>query len=138
MSIFILKLLGIGRWFGDFVKNNWKWILPLLAVIGLYIYHKSEVKGAFNDGVMAERVRYENIAKEENAKNREFEKSLVDVVTKISANLAEKESVRTTKENTHTETIREIIKDNPNYQDCKVDQKIVDERNAIRRLGPGV
>ena len=131
-----LKLLGIGKFIKDFIIHNWKWVLPILIVIGSYFYVKHLIADAYDDGVAAEKLRWEERAKVENAANRQTEQTLQNIVNNFGTKIIEQTAVRTAKEQTHTDRINTIIKEKPVYTECKVDQEVIDMRNEIRSLGP--
>lgn len=131
-----LKLLGIGKFLKDFFIQNWKWIVPIIALILVYFYIHHLINNAYKQGEAAEKHRWELKIEEENRQNREFEQKLSNVISEFGNKLAAQTAERVAKEQLHTNTIETIIRDNPIYTDCKVDQTIINERNAIRALGP--
>lgn len=131
-----LKLLGIGKFIRDFFLQNWKWLLPILIVIGSYFYVKHLINEAYDNGVAAEKLRWEERAKIENAANRQTEQTLQNIVNNFGTKIIQDTAVRTAKEQTHTDRINTIIRENTIYEECKVDQEVIDMRNEIRALGP--
>lgn len=128
-----LKLLGIGEIIKEFFLRNWKWLIPLIALIASFFI----VSNIYYDkGVMDERVQWEEKVKKESESNRKFEKLIYDAIATFGADAVNKAIERTSKETVYKEKIQTIIKDNPIYSSCIVDQEVIDSRNAIRALGP--
>lgn len=128
-----LKLLGIGKFLKEFFLNNWKWIVPLVLVIAAFLWTKEHY---YNEGLNKERATWEKKLDDERKKNEELTKALSSSVATFG------EVVKTrNEERVSTETIREnrintIIQEKPVYTECKVDQEVVDQQNAIKALGP--
>lgn len=129
-------MLGIGKFIKDFIIHNWKWVLPILIVIGSYFYVKHLINEAYDDGVAAEKLRWEERIKIENDANRQTEQVLQNIVNNFGTKIITDTAVRTAKEQTHTDRINTIIRETPIYEECKVDQEVIDMRNEIRALGP--
>ena len=123
-----------------FVLANLRWLLPVAGAIVLLLsawWYVSSVKAeAYKQGVADEKARYEQIIAAEDKKNREFEAVLKNVITEYGQQAVAEAAKRVKKETIHTRSIETIIRDNPVYTECKADQQVLDNRNAIRSLGP--
>jgi len=128
-----LKLLGIGKFLRDFFLNNWKWLVPLMLLVAGFFWTKGHY---YNVGINAERAIWEAKIEKERKRNEELTAGLLTSVNNFGR-LAEKESEeRTSKEVIRENRINTIIEEKPVYQECKVDQEIIDEQNALKALGP--
>lgn len=121
---------------GSFLKINWKWMLPVILIVGAYFWHKGEVSDAYDLGVKDEGDRVAALIEAEDKKNRAFEKSLAESIASYVEENRVEDTVRIEKETDTIHTIEQIIVDNPVYEECLVDQSLLDERNKIRELGP--
>lgn len=137
-----LNLVGLKIVASKFVKNNWKWLLPLVAVVVLYFWGSHEFnkvkEAAYKQGVVAENTRWNKLVAEEDKRNREFEAKLADMITKYGYTVIDKSAKRVEKETTVKEQIKTIVQNNPVYEQCVVDQSVIEKRNEIRRLGPSI
>jgi len=122
-----LKLLGIKK----FLLNNWKWTLPLVAlVIAFYIVSNTY----YNKGVAAEKQVWENRVAVESIKNTKITKQNAAVVAQYGDTKQKEAEVRIKKETIYKDRIITLIKEIP--ADCKVNQEILSNRNSIRMQGP--
>ena len=122
-----LKLLGIKK----FLLDNWKWTLPLVAlVIAFYVVSSTY----YDKGVATERHYWEERIKAEDIKNAKTTQHNADVVADYGAAKQKEAEVRIKKETVYKDRILTLIKEIP--ADCKVSQEILDNRNAIRAQGP--
>lgn len=121
---------------GNFVKANWKVFAAIGLVLAAFFWYKGQMRQAYKNGKADCNAEWVKKIDAENKKNREFEKELQKDLSGLGQKIDETNAARVIRENTHKETIREIIKDNPIYTECKVEPKILDERNKIRALGP--
>jgi len=112
----------------------------LIGAIALFTsawyYIQGVKKDAYDTGVKDEHARYEQVISNEEAKNRQFEDQLNKAITQFGQKAVSAAADRVKKETVHTHTIETIIRDNPIYKDCKADKEVIDNRNAIRSLGP--
>jgi hypothetical protein len=122
-----LKLLGLRK----FLLDNWKWILPVVAVVAAFFIVSSTY---YNKGIQAERATWEARVKAESAKNVETTKEVKTVVVQYAEAKKKEAEVRIKKETVYKDRILTLIKEIP--ADCKVSQEILDSRNAIRAQGP--
>jgi hypothetical protein len=128
-----LKLLGVGKFLKDFFLQNWKWLLPVLLAIAAFIWTKDHY---YNAGINKERVTWEAKLEKERKKNEKLTAGLLNSVNNFGK-LAEKEnSERISKEVIRENRINTIIEEKPIYKECKVDQEVLDELNALKALGP--
>lgn len=123
-----------------FVKSNIKWIGPLLLLAAVAFFVNRAIDNmkeeAYNQGYAKKTEEVQKAVEEENKRNREFEQKLGDAISKYGERIVEESKRRIEKEKIYTNEIETIIKDNPVYQECVVDQQVTDARNKIRRLGP--
>ena len=123
-----------------FLFKNWKYIGIALAIIGAFFWVQSEIKHmkqkAYDSGVASERTRINEIIAKENDKNRKIEEQVSKAIDDFVVKIDKTEKTRVVKENTYTDTIKEIVNNNTVYEECKVSQEVLDEKNKIRDLGP--
>lgn len=135
-----LKLLGIWNPIKEFFKNNWKWIVPLILVVLFYFFITDKINDAREEGYTAgiafEKSEQAKRVAIENESNRKFEAMLNTSISKFGRKAVEEAIQRVSKETVYKEKITTMVRDNPIYQDCKVEQEVLDARNEIRRLGP--
>lgn len=130
---FGLKLLGIGKFLRDFFLQNWKWLVPLILAILAFLWTKDHY---YDLGQSEERTVWEERIEAERKKNEELTKQLADSVKQF-ANLVEaRNDERVEKEVIRETRINTIVEEKPIYTECKVDQEILDEQNALKALGP--
>lgn len=128
-----LKLLGIGKFLRDFFLQNWKWLIPLLVAIAAFLWTKDHY---YDLGQSEERTVWEAKVEAERKRNEELTKALASSVDTFGKVIETRNEERT-----NTETIREtrintIVEEKPIYKECKVDQEVIDEQNAIKAMGP--
>jgi len=135
------SILGGFKWIGQFLKDNWKWVLPILLALGAYWYHNHAVKTAYGNGYLGgvkdEQAAIQERMDAENKKNREFEQMLNSAISEFGRGLITETAERVAIEAKLNKSIQTIIRDNPIYEQCQVDQGVTDARNQIRKLGPG-
>lgn len=128
-----LKLLGIGKWLKKFFQENWKWLVPLLAVIAGFLWTKEHY---YTQGREDCRVEWEAKVQAERLKNEKLTSQLSDNSKLMGEVFKKDKEERNNKETVHTSKIETIIKDNPVYTQCVVDKAILEEQNAMKNLGP--
>ena len=128
-----LKLLGIGKFLKEFFLQNWKWLVPLILVIAAFLWTKEHY---YNLGQATEKAAWEEKIKIEAEKNQKLTEAISLSVSNFGTLAAKLDEARVRKETIHEERINTIIKDNPIYTECKVDQEVLNEQNAIKALGP--
>ena len=135
-----LWLISLGLKVGGFLKANWKIIAIAVAVlaavflINRHINHLKEV--AHDAGVQEERTLWTERTRVRNEENRRLEGQFQQRLDQFGERFSQLEQARIQRETTHTNTIREIVRDNPDLQRCQVPPEVLNERNAIRRMGP--
>lgn len=117
-----------------------KYLIPIAVIAGLaisaFLLVNGMKKASFREGQMTERSVWLAKKAEAEAKNREFEYKLKNIVEKFGAESVEKAAARISRETVYLNKVETIIKDKPIYQECKADQDIIDSRNAIRTGTP--
>lgn len=128
--------------FGGFLKKHWKIIAIIVAVLAaIFLFNRwlsGVKKEAYDNGVVAERTIWQAEVARQNAANREYERNLAAEVLNLSNRVIERENIRTVKETTHTNIVKELIEKDPDAALCKVEPEVLVQRNAIRRLGPNL
>lgn len=128
-----LKLLGIGKFLRNFFLQNWKWIVPILVAVAAFLWTKNHY---YDLGQSEERTVWEAKVEAERKKNEELTKVLASSVDTFGKVVDSRNQSRTNKEIIRENSINTIIEEKPVYKDCKVDQEVVEEQNAIKALGP--
>lgn len=128
-----LRLLGLGKFLKEFFLQNWKWLVPLIAVIAGFFWTKEHY---YTQGREDCRIEWEKKVEEESQRNDKLTESLAENSKVIGENFQKEKDERTSKEVIHTTKIETIIKDNPVYTQCVVDEAILEEQNALKNLGP--
>lgn len=128
-----LKLLGVGKFLKDFFLQNWKWLVPILLLITGFLWTRDHY---LDQGKAEEKVVWEKKVEKERLRNEKLTEQLASSV----ANFAEAANTRN-EDRIEKETIREsrintIIEEKPIYQQCLVDQEVIDEQNALKEMGP--
>ena len=135
-----LKLLGVGKWIKDFFIANWKIIVPIILVVAFYFFITDKINDAreegYNSGIAYEKSEQAKRVALENEANRKFEAMLNESISKFGRQAVEEAIKRVSKETVYKEKITTMVKDNPIYEECKVEQEVLDARNEIRKLGP--
>ena len=127
-----LWLLGVGK----FIGANWKIFAAIALALAAYFWFQSKMREAYKNGKSDCNAEWVKRVEKENRQNRALEQRLQEQINNLGELFAKQNQERIEKETTHTNTIREIIKENPINQECLIDQRILDERNKIRELGP--
>lgn len=132
MLAFGLKLLGIGKFLRDFFLQNWKWLVPLLLLIAGFFWTKEHY---YNIGVNEERTVWEKRLEAERKKNEQLTQALFSSVDTFGKVVNTRNEERINNEIVRETRINTII-EKPIYTECKVDQEVIDEQNALKALGP--
>lgn len=127
-----LKLLGIGKFLRDFFLQNWKWIVPLLILIACFLWTKDHY---YNVGINEERTAWEQRLEAERKKNEQLTQALSSSVETFGKVVNTRNEERVNNETVRETRINTIV-EKPIYTECKVDQEVVDEQNALKTLGP--
>jgi hypothetical protein len=129
----LLKLLGVGKFLRSFFLQNWKWLTPLLLVIVGFFWTKNHY---LDQGRTIERAVWESRVEAEKVKNQLLTNALADSVLVFSKALDSRNDARIQTETVRETRISTIVEEKPIYQECKVDQEIINEQNALKALGP--
>jgi len=132
MLAFGLKLLGIGKFLRDFFLQNWKWLVPLLLLIAGFFWTKEHY---YNIGLNEERTVWEKRLEAERKKNEQLTQALFSSVDTFGKVVNTRNEERINNEIVRETRINTII-EKPIYTECKVDQEVLDEQNALKALGP--
>lgn len=132
MLAFGLKLLGIGKFLRDFFLQNWKWLVPLLLLIAGFFWTKEHY---YNIGVNEERTVWEKRLEAERKKNEQLTQALFSSVDTFGKVVNTRNEERINNEIVRETRINTII-EKPIYTECKVDQEVLEEQNALKALGP--
>ena len=129
---FGLKLLGIGKYIKNIFSQNWKWLVPLLLLIAGFLWTKEHY---YNVGLDEERSAWEKKLDIEKKKNEQLTEALSNSVNTFAKIVDGRNEDRVSNETVRETRINTII-EKPIYAECKVDQEVVDEQNALKALGP--
>jgi hypothetical protein len=128
-----LKLLGVGKFLKEFFLANWKWLVPSILVVLGFLWTKNHY---YNEGKLEERGIWEARVDEERKRNLALTEALAgsvqifgDIVEARNEDRVQRETVRETR-------ISTIIEEKPIYQQCLVDQEVINEQNALKAMGP--
>lgn len=130
--MFLFKLLGFAKLIKAFFLQNWKWLLPLMLVAAGFFWTKEHY---YNLGQNTERLEWEQRVAKEQEKNDKITETL-DKSVNVLGEIALKEDQARNDKETIIETRINTVLEKPVYTDCKVDQEVVDEQNALKALGP--
>lgn len=126
-------LLAIKLAVTSFVSKNWKWMLPVLALFLTFLFVRNHY---YDLGREEERTQWgARIAKEE-AKNRKLTDMLETSVSSFAELKDQENDERISREIIRENRISTIVEQKPVYSECKIDQEILDEQNALKELGP--
>lgn len=128
-----LKLLGAGKFLKDLFLQNWKWLVPLILVILAFLWTKDHY---YDLGKADETAVWEARVKEEERKNKLLTEALGKSVTTFGKIVDERNSERSNKEVIRETRINTIVEEKPIYQQCLVDQEVIDEQNSLKAMGP--
>lgn len=128
-----LKLLGFGKFLRDFFLQNWKWLVPIILATVAFLWTKDHY---FDLGREQERTKWEALVEAERKRNEELSNALVTSVDTFGKVVEARNEDRRDKEVIRETRINTIVEQNPIYQECKVDQEVIDEQNALKALGP--
>lgn len=131
--MFLLKLLGIGRFLKDFFIQNWKWLLPIILLIVGFLWTRDHY---LDQGKAEEKVVWEKKVEKERLRNEKLTNLLISSVTTFAEAAETRNKDRVEKETILETRISTIVEEKPIYQQCLVDQEIIDEQNALKEMGP--
>jgi hypothetical protein len=128
-----LKLLGVGKFLKEFFIANWKWLVPLILVILALLWTKDHY---YDLGRGTERLVWEKKVEDERKKNEELTTKLADSVQTFAETVNNRNDTRVEKETIRESRISTIVEEKPIYEQCLVDQEVIDEQNALKAMGP--
>jgi N-methylhydantoinase B/oxoprolinase/acetone carboxylase alpha subunit len=128
-----LKLLGVGNLIKEFFLQNWKWLIPTIALVVSFFVVSDKY---YEKGRQEERTYWDKKIKESDARNRAFENRINVAISTFGRETVEEALKRVEEETIYKDRIQTIVRNNPIYTQCVVDQDVIDNRNAIREQGP--
>lgn len=131
--IFLLKLFGFGKAIKSFFLDNWKWLVPLILVVAAFLWTRDHY---YNAGKLDERTEWEEKLDKERARNQSLTNSLLETTSTLGKISAERNNERVQAETIRENTIRTIVENNTVYEECKVDQEVIDAQNELKAMGP--
>ncbi len=137
-----LKLLGVGKHIKNFVFKYWKWVLLAVLLVVAFFWHQSHVKDMqaqyFENGVNATIKSMKGKVEAANKRNRELETTIKSGLDQYASKQEAKREKQRREEARHEENIRTLVEVVPMWrsQECTVTPSVLEERNAIRALGP--
>lgn len=117
----------------SFVLANWKWLLPVLAVVLAFLWTKDHY---YDLGREKERTKWEKLVQKEKERNEKLSASLLNSVDSFSKAVETRNEDRVQKETIRETRINTIVEEKPVYKECKIDQEVLDEQNALKAMGP--
>lgn len=131
--MFLLKLLGVGKFLKDFFLQNWKWLVPLILVIVAFFWTRDHY---LDQGKAEEKVVWEKKVEKERLRNEKLTEQLASSVANFAEAANTRNEHRIEKETIRENRINTIIEEKPIYQQCLVDQEVINEQNALKEMGP--
>lgn len=125
--------IAIWKAFKGFFLSNWQWILPLALAFAAFLWTKDHY---YNLGTSDERITWEAKVAKEQKKNDKLTDALLGNIETFGKLAEKQDGERVSNEVIRENRINTIIQEKPVYQECKVDQEILDEQNALKALGP--
>lgn len=123
-----------------FFSDYWKYILPALALVGVWFWYNGQINAAEDRGLIEgraiEKAEWVARVEQENKDNRALESKLVTTLETAAARLIENQKIRVVKEEVLVKEIQTIIRENPVYEQCLINDQVLTFRNDIRKLGP--
>lgn len=129
----ILKLLGVGKFLRDFFLQNWRWLTPLILVILGFLWTRDHY---LDQGKAEERLVWEQKVEKERLRNENLTKLLASSVTTFADKAETRNEDRIEKETILETRISTIVEEKPIYQECLIDQEVINEQNALKEMGP--
>lgn len=131
--MFLLKLLRVGKFLRDFFIHNWKWLVPLILVVLGFLWTRDHY---LDQGKAEEKVVWEKKVEKERLRNEKLTELLAGSVTIFAEAAGTRNEDRVEKETILETRINTIVEEKPIYEQCLVDQEIIDEQNALKEMGP--
>ena len=128
-----LKLLGIGKFLREFFLNNWKWLVPLILLVAAFFWTKDHY---YDLGKETEAAAWEKKVEAERKRNEELTKLLASSLDTFGKVVETRNEERRDTEIIRENRINTIVQEKPVYTECKVDQEVIDEQNALKAMGP--
>lgn len=128
-----LKLLGVGKFIKEFFLQNWKWIVPIILAAAAFMWTRDHY---YNAGKLNERTKWEEKLDKERAKNQSLTNALLETTSTLGKIATERNNERVQAETIRENTIRTIVENNTVYEECKVDQEVIDAQNELKAMGP--
>lgn len=128
--MFLMNAFGLVK---SFVLANWKWLLPVLAVVLAFLWTKDHY---YDLGREKERTKWEKLVQKEKERNEKLSASLLNSVDSFSKAVETRNEDRVQKETIRETRINTIVEEKPVYKECKIDQEVLDEQNALKAMGP--
>lgn len=91
-----------------------------------YVYNRG-----YDSGVSHERTVWEKRIEKENKENRVFEEEIQDAVNEVGEKYILETKERVIVEKQHELNIEEYLKEHPEYLNCTIDEKIIEELNKL-------
>lgn len=79
---------------------------------------------------------WEQRLEKEKLRNEKLTELLAGSVTTFAEAADSRNDQRIEKETVRETRINTIVEEKPIYQECKIDQEIIDEQNALKEMGP--
>lgn len=128
--MFFIKALGLVK---SFILANWKWLLPLVAAVLAFLWTKDHY---YDLGRETERTKWEKLVQKEKERNEKLSNSLLDSVDTFSKAVETRNEDRVQKETIRETRINTIVEEKPIYKECRIDQEVLNEQNALKAMGP--
>jgi hypothetical protein len=132
MLFFALRVLGFGKRILDLAIQHWKIVLPVVIIV-VQFFVVSNIY--FDKGVDHERSKWEARIKAEAAKNEKLTNQIAEGTKQYGEAAAEEDKARVEKEIVYQNKIKTIIQEKPVYKECKTDEDVLSQLNALRSLG---
>lgn len=123
-----------------FIKSNFKYIAPLLLVVGAFFYASHLIDNAYERGELAGEIttnkKWEEVVKEKDKEYRQLEVSNARTVDSFGKTVERLKQERAEVSRTYTHTIEQVLASDPRYLSCTATPELITELNNIRRQGP--
>lgn len=129
----LLQLLGLGRIIRDLTVKHWKVVIPIAVASFAFLYTKNHY---YNQGLNEERSKWEQKVEAERKKNEHLTNVLVGNVFEFAELSKQRNEVRLEREIVKQNEIETVVKDNPIYEQCLVDKKVIEAQNQLKEMGP--
>ena len=117
-------------------KTHWRGFALVAAITAFVFLAYNAINNIkeqeYNKGVATERSVWQRRVDAENIANRKRESDMLNTINSISRELQTTSQARDRYEQSRVDHVETIIRDNPVYRQCVVDQDIINLRNEIR------